>query len=389
MSSGSRPHVAFVVNVDWFFLSHRLPLARAARDAGCNVTVIAADTGSADAVRREGFRFLPMPLSRAGANPLAEVRSLAFLLSCYRRERPDLVHQVTIKPVLYGSIAARLVGGIRVVNAISGFGYLLTGTRNPLRQRIVRRMYRTALRGAHAVTIFQNADDRSEFVDAGIVAASRTRLIRGSGVDCDRFVPTPEPEGDCVVMLPSRMLRDKGVETFVAAAQLLSTRGVRARFVLVGGPDAGNPASIPAARLAAWTAAGTVEWWGHAEDMTDALRQAHIVVLPTRREGLPKVLLEAAATARPIVATDVPGCREVVRHEVTGLLVPPDDVVRLADAIERLVGDAALRRAFGAAGRALVENELSETIVVQRTMDLYRELLGDRWPDGTTLSAPR
>lgn len=375
------PHIVFVVNVDWFFLSHRLPLARAARDAGCSVTVIAADTGASEAVRREGFRFIPMPLSRAGAKPLAELRSFSFLLSFYRTHRPDLAHHVTIKPVLYGSIAARLAGDVRVVNAISGFGYLLTGARNPVRQGLVRRMYRAALSGVNAVTIFQNADDRSEFVDGGIVAQSRTRLIRGSGVDCDRFVPTPEPEGECVVMLPSRMLRDKGVEQFVQAAKHLRQRGVRARFVLVGGPDAGNPASIAASQLAAWTADGAVEWWGHTDDMPAALRKAHIIALPSRREGLPKVLLEAAASARPIVTTDVPGCREVVRHEINGLLVPPGDHVRLAAAIERLLRDGALRREYGRAGRALVATELSEPIVVRQTMELYRELLGARWPN--------
>jgi glycosyltransferase involved in cell wall biosynthesis len=372
--------ITYVVNVDWFFLSHRLPLATAALDAGCAVSVVAADTGHAEAIRDAGMEFVPLPISRSGANPLQELKTFRFLLHHYRTQRPDLVHHVTIKPVLYGSLAARLVRGFPVVNAISGLGYLFTAAEPRLRRRLALEIYRTALNTPASVTVLQNDDDRDELVGGGIVDADRIRMIRGSGVDCARFVPTPEPPGPPVVLLPARMLFDKGVEVFVRAAEALRRDTPSTRFVLVGAPDPGNPASIDEEQIRQWVATGVVEWQGHVVDMAEAFRKAHIVVLPSRREGLPKALLEAAAAARPIVATDVPGCREIVRHEVNGLLVPPDDSTSLATAIRRLLHDRALRERYGDAGRALVVAEFSEQIVVGQTLELYRSLLGRGWP---------
>lgn len=376
-----RLRVLFVVNVDWFFLSHRLPLARAARDAGADVIVAAADTGRSDAIRSEGIGFVSIPMSRKGANPVGEVRTMAVLFNLYRRLRPDIVHHVTVKPVLYGSLLARRFERTAVVNAISGLGYVFTSdSRAKLLRLLVKKAYRLALNHPRSRTIFENPDDREEFIRLGLVRGEHAVLIRGTGVNCAVFQPTPEPVGDPLVVLPARMLWDKGVKEFVDAARLLQGRGQRARFVLVGGSDDGNPAAIPVRQLEAWSSAGYVEWWGHRNDMPAILADASVVVLPSYREGLPKVLVEAAASARPIVATDVPGCREVVQSGVNGLLVPPRDGVSLAEAIQVLLEAPELRMRLGQAGRHIAVSELSEEIVVENTMKLYRDLLGNKWP---------
>lgn len=373
---GRRTRIVFVVNVDWFFVSHRLPLARAARDAGAEVFVAAGDTGASERIRVEGLQFVPLPISRHGTNPLGEARSFATLFRLYGRLRPDLVHHVTIKPVLYGSLSARLRGVPAVVNAISGLGSFLTSDdrRRALRS-VVDATYRTALHNPRSRTIFQNPDDRALFVDAGLIPPRQAVLIRGAGVDVELFRPTPEPPGPPVVMLPSRMLWDKGVETFVQAARALTARGVQARFVLAGPTDEGNFMAVPRAQLEAWVAEGIVEWWGPQERMHEVLPRAAVVVLPSRREGVPKVLLEAGACARPLVASDVPGCRELVRPGETGELFPFEDGAALAEALAGLLASAEKRRRYGAAARRMVESEFSEEVVVEQTMELYRGLL--------------
>lgn len=367
--------ILYVVNVDWFFLSHRLPLARAARARGADVYVAAADTGHAKRIRDEGFTFIPLPMSRKGTHPWEQARSVLFLLRLYRRLQPSLIHHVTIKPVLYGSVAARLAGTSAVVNAISGLGYVFSSDRGggPLRA-LAEGVYRVALRRGR--TIFQNPEDRAQFVAAGMVRGEDTVLIRGSGADCARFAPRPIPPGPPVVALPSRMLWEKGVGTFVEAARLLRARGRSARFVLVGPTDE-NPTAVPEAQLRAWQEEGVVEWWGSRDDMPGVMAAASVVALPTYyKEGVPKVLLEAAASGRPIVTTDIPGCREVVHDGVNGFLIPPKDVAALADAIDRLLASPELRARLGAVGRERALAEFSEEIVVEQTMRLYDEVLG-------------
>lgn len=376
-----RAQVLIVANQDWFFLSHRLPLARALRSNGADVVVVAGDSGRGSAIKAEGFEFLPMPISRKGLNPFEEFRTLRFLRRTYRRLKPDLVHHVTIKPVLYGSIAARLVGGMAVVNAISGLGYVFSS--RDLRARtlrpLLRLLYRRALDQPRSRTVFQNPDDLNDFVRMGLVRDGQAALIRGSGVDVVAFHPTSEPVGRPVVLLASRMLWDKGVKEFVEAARLIRAEDQTPRFVLVGAPDFGNPAAIPVAQLQAWSDEGTVEWWGPRHDMPAVVSQASIVALPTTYgEGVPKVLLEAAAAGRPIVATDVRGCREIVRPGVNGMLVGPGDTVGLARAITEMLASRALREKFGRAGREIAVAEFAEEIVVAKTLDLYRELLGPK-----------
>ena len=370
------PKLLFLVTEDWYFCSHRLPLARAAKAAGYEVVVATRIGRHADAISGEGFKLIPIGLRRRSHNPLRELAAILEIAGIYRRERPDLVHHVALKPVLYGSLAARLARVPAVVNALAGLGFVFASA--SLRARLLRPWVVGALRllldADGARLIVQNPDDRRMLVDHGVVAAARVRLIRGSGVDIRRFAPTPEPVGTPLVMLPGRLLWDKGVGEFVAAARLLKERGVAARFVLVGDGDPENPAAIPDEVLQAWRQDGVVECWGRREDMPEVLGSSHIVCLPSYREGLPKALLEAAACGRPIVATDVPGCREIVIDGSNGLLVPPRDAPALAAAIVRLLAQAKLRAEMGRRGRELVELEFSEEIVVAQTLAVYREL---------------
>ena len=383
-SFGAGRRVLFVVNAEWYFLSHRLALARALRDAGFEVTVAAAEERSQGAViERAGFGFIPLKLRRRSTNLWREAGLVRELARVYRRVRPNVVHHVSIKPVLYGSLVARALRVPAVINAVPGLGYLFVqpGLRGALLRRAGLTAYRLALAGRNVRVIMQNPEDLGMFVDHRVVPAGRAILIRGSGVDVDRFVPQPEPDGVPVVMLPSRLLWDKGVGDLVEAARLLRTAGVACRVVLVGIPDPENPKSIPEANIEAWRSEGIVEWWGHHEDMPDVLAGASIVALPTcYGEGVPKALLEGAASGRPLIATDVPGCREIVRPGENGFLVPPRDAVALAVAIRRLVEDSALRSRLGARSREIAVSEFSEQIVIRETLAVYRELLGNRSP---------
>jgi glycosyltransferase involved in cell wall biosynthesis len=378
----SAPRILYVANVDWFFASHRLPLAKAVLERGADVTVAAADTGLGESLRRQGFRFVPLALSRKGTNPIGDLKLLRSLLRLYRETAPDLVHQITIKPILYGSIAARRTRPRAVVNAVSGLGYSFSsGHRARHIRPLVKMLYRIALRTEFSRTIFQNPDDQDDFVRMRLVAADRAVMIRGSGVDCAAFRPAPEPGAPATVILSGRMLVHKGVDIFVEAARLLGGSGNAIRFVLVGPVDPDHPAALGEEQIRSWVDQGLVEWWGNRSDMPEVLAQSHVVVLPsTVREGLPKALLEAAAAGRPVIASDLPGCREIVRHDVNGLLVPPGDSEALARAIERLVGSPETRTRFGTAGRGIVEREFAIEIVVKQTLDLYRSMLGGGWP---------
>jgi glycosyltransferase involved in cell wall biosynthesis len=372
----ARKKLLFLVTEDWYFCSHRLPPARAAQAAGYDVVVATRVDMRGAEIMAEGFKLVPIGLRRRSRNPFLEMAAIAEIAQIYRLERPDIVHHVALKPVLYGSLAALLTRGPAVVNALAGMGFLFTSSSRTaaVLRYAVSQIFRVLLNAGRSVLILQNPDDEAVLVSGGLVAPSRVRLIRGSGVDIKRFAPMPEPGGTPVVMLPSRMLWDKGVGEFVAAAGALRARGVVARFVLVGDGDPDNPASIPDAQLKAWHDSGLIECWGRCEEMPAALAQAHIICLPSYREGLPKVLMEAAACARALVATDAPGCREIVRHDENGLLVPLRDAVSLADAIERLLGDPALRLRMGQKGRHMVELEFSENKIAYQTLDVYREM---------------
>ncbi len=371
-----KPVLLYLITEDWYFWSHRLPIARAARDAGWEVLVATRVGSHGERIEQEGFRLIPIKMRRRSLAPWWEIATVAELIGIYRRERPDLVHHVAMKPVLYGSLAAALAGVPAVVHALAGMGYIFTssGVKARLLRPLIRTAFRWLLDRSHSRLILQNPDDVAVMTKA-TVAPERVVLIRGSGVDTEAFAQSDEIDGTPVAVMVSRMLWDKGVGELVEAARLLQRRGVPLRVVLVGSPDPENPASIPERQLRDWDASGDVAWWGERSDVANIWANCHIAVLPSYREGLPKSLLEAAACGRPLVATDVSGCREVVRDGTTGLLVPPRDARALADALERLARDRDLRRRMGAAARDMVAREMSEKVVVAQTVALYRSLV--------------
>lgn len=376
--SFDRRRILYVVNTDWFFLSHRLPVALAARDRGADVSVLARNTGAAAEIERHGFRFVPLPLSRSGTNPLSEARAVASLVGAYRRLQPDLVHHVTLKAIAYGTVAARWTRAPAVVNAVTGLGYAFVESGGRAIPRVAATvLLRSACRHKNQYLILQNPADREFFIERGWVDPGRAALILGSGVDCDRFAHVPEPEAPpYVVAMAARMLWDKGVGDFVAAARTLR-RAYRSdvRCVLIGEPDPGNPSAIPESRLREWHQEGVVEWWGPEEDMPSVLARCHVLVVPTRyREGVPKILLEAAASGRPVVTTDVPGCRDAVADGETGLLVPPAVPNRLAEKVGQLLEDETLRQRLGEAARRRAEREFAIGLVVSRTLAVYEKL---------------
>ncbi|HEY0996781.1 MAG TPA: glycosyltransferase family 4 protein [Gemmatimonadaceae bacterium] len=375
-----RRRVLFVVNDPRFFLTHRLALALGVREAGYDVHVATPEEPASRELRQAGLPYHPVPLQRQGTNPLADVATIGGLARLYRAVRPDLVHQVTVKPVLYGTIAARIARVPAVVNAIAGLGQLFAGGGAAARARraMLVQGYRLALGHPNARTIFQTEDDRARFIELGLVRAERTALIRGSGADLDAIVPLPEPPGDPVVVLVARLLRQKGIAEFAAAARQLRTEGVAARFALVG-DQANNRDAVPQEQLQRWRDEGTLELWGWRTDMGAVFGESAIACLPTYYpEGVPKALIDAAAAGRPIVASETPGCRAVVQPGENGLLVPPRDPGALADALRRLLADRALRARYGAAGRRIAEERFSVRAVVRETLGVYEAALSAR-----------
>lgn len=382
-STSVRPRVAIVTNADWFFLSHRLAIARALRDAGCEVLVIAGDErGYGPRIAAEGFRFLPLFIARGSTSPQLELRTLRDLIGHYRRERPVLVHHVAQKAVIYGSIAAYVARVPAVINAVAGQGSIMRakGVRGEVIRFLARVAYRRVFAGDRTRAIFQNPADMETLVANGVIPRERAVLIRGSGVNTERFVPTPEPSDAPTILFASRLLWSKGLGELVEAKRLMRESGVEARILVAGAPDRENPECVPEAVVRGWEADGMIDWIGESEDMPAVFRQVHVVALPSWDEGAPKVLLEAAAAGRAIVTTDIPGCRQIVRDGVNGFLVPPRDPVALAHALTDLITKPALRARMGAAGRAIAIAEFDEAIIVAQTLAVYRELLGDEWP---------
>ena len=369
--------ILYFITEDWYFCSHRMSLAKQAIKTGYEVVLLTNVKLHGCLIRSEGIRIIPLGLLRRSMNPFLELKTIFKIVRVYMRERPDLVHHVAMKPVLYGSIAAFFSRIPRVVNAFAGMGSLFISEsfKARLLRECINRLLKIFLKGKQCCFILQNPDDAGMVIKSGVAGKDQISLIRGSGVDTTQFSPTVEPEEPIVVMLPSRMLYDKGVEEFVGAAKLLGKRGVNAYFILAGMCDSENPSSIPEEQLQCWQQEKNIKWLGHQSDMPGLFAQSHIVCLPSYREGLPKSLLEAASCGRPIVATDVPGCREIVKHNENGFLVPPRDSIALADAILFLINNSEVRIKMGKRGREIVLNEFSEEIVTMQTMDIYKNLI--------------
>ncbi len=376
--------ILYVVNEARFFLSHRLPLGQQALQLGFEVVVVTAPDTGEEQLAAHGFRYIPVPLTRSGFVLLQEIAAYRELRRIYRDERPDLVHQVTIKPLIYGSFAARASKLRAVVNAVPGMGFVFShrGVKAALLRSAVTLLYRWAFAGVPMRVVFQNSEDLREFLSRGILRKEQTVLIRGSGVALTAF-ESPTAENACdnatagspVFVLLARMLRDKGVEEFAHAAHVVKQQYPHWRFLLAGDVDPGNPSSLSQTELHRLEQERGVEWLGHVEDVPSLLHQADVLVLPSYREGLPKTLLEASAAGLPMIASDIAGCREVVTEGVNGLLVPAREVQPLADAMRQLGEDETLRVRFGKAARDKAEAVFSIEDVVEHTFRVYQELL--------------
>lgn len=374
-----KKRLLFVVNDAAFFLSHRLPIALGAQCSGYEVCVASMPGPAVTEIKKHGFSHVELPLTRSGKNPFSELFVLFSIYRLFLSWRPDLVHLVTIKPVIYGNIAARLAGVRGVVAAVSGLGFVFmaSGLKASLFRTGVKWLYRFAFGKKNLRVIFQNPDDRDVLLAMAALEPRKVEMIRGAGVDLTHYSVLPEPEGKAVVSLAARLLVDKGIGEFIEAARLLKRRGVEAKFNLIGDTDPGNPSSLTSNDLDALRAEGLVELLGFRKDVAQLFANSHIVVLPSYREGLPKVLVEAAACGRAVVTTDVPGCRDAIEPDVTGLLVPVRDPFALADAIQRLIDDPKLRQQMGREGRELAEREFAIERVVRRHLDIYQELEND------------
>ena len=370
-----KPKLLFLVTEDWYFCSHRIPIAKAAKSSGYEVAVATRVDDHGERIRKEGFNLIPVRLRRSQLRPLRELLALWELIRLYRRERPDLVHHVALKPVIYGTIAARLTSVPLVISALAGLGYVFTtkGARAGLLRKVVRFLFGKLLGGRGSHVIVQNPDDKRLLEESGIAEESIS-IIRGSGVDPDAFSPTPEPNSAPVVSFVGRMLWDKGIAELVESARTLKKRWPTLRVWLVGPGDPDNPSRIDDQILTTWHEEGVVEWIRFTDDVAAVWAKSHVAVLPSYREGLPKSLLEAAACGRPMVATDVPGCREIVVDGENGYLVPVRNPTALAESIEQLLKDAELRRRMGENARHRVLQLFSEDRVVAETLKLYRSL---------------
>jgi glycosyltransferase involved in cell wall biosynthesis len=368
------PLLIYLVTEDWYFVSHRLPMALAAQRAGYQVHVATRVKAHGAEIEARGFTLHPLNWQRGSTNPLKVASIVRQVRDLYRRLKPDIAHHVALQPAVIGSMAATGLPLVRL-NALAGLGFVFT-SRNvnallmrPVLTALVRILFSSPL----SAVLVQNPDDR-EAVHALGVAPQRVHLIPGSGVDTDAIKPLPEPDGEVTAAFVGRLLDDKGLRPLVEAQALMRQHGETVRLLIAGDRDPANPASISAAEIEDWRRRPGLELLGHVSGIEKVWRRAHVAVLPSRREGLPKSLLEAAAFGRPIVATDVPGCREIARHDVNAFLVPPDDPVALADAIAVLARDPALRSRLGAAGRAMVEAEFSSARIGTDIVALYDSL---------------
>ena len=363
----------YVITEDWFFTSHFIDRAIAAKERGFEVFVATRDGDAAIAIRSQGITVLPIDFSRRGMNPVRELMTILKLRSLISDVEPDIVHNIALKPVVLGTIAAILARTTFIVNAPVGMGYIFSSQdrRATLLRPIFKRVIKVVLNPRRSRVIIENPDDYAALVKSRMVQEQDLVLIKGAGVDVGKFHSTSEPAGTVVISLVARMLKDKGVFEFVEAARILKASGVEANFNLVGGIDKGNPSTLTTSELESWSREGIVNWLGQRDDIARVLSESHIVCLPSYREGLPKSLIEALAAGRPVVTTDVPGCREVVRHQENGLLVEPRNATALAEALRTLIANKELRQQYGATGRVRAENEFSNELITSQTFAVY------------------
>ncbi len=371
--------ILLFANTDWYLYNFRRSFALALLDAGHDVLLLSPEGPYSEKFRDIGLRWLPLPMKRRSLNPLYEIASVLWLRKLIRRECFDLVHGFTIKGAVYGALAAKLARVQARVCSVDGLGYVFAT--NDIKAKclrpLVRMLLRFALSGDGTRLILQNRDDVAFFENAGLVDCRRVRKIRGAGVDCIRFKKGGKRvDGESMrVLLAARLLWDKGIGEYVEAARLLKAHGLKVQMLLAGMPDSGNPDTVTNEIAQGWADEGLIEWLGHVSDMAGLLATVHVVVLPTAyREGLPTALIEGAACGLPLVTTDMPGCREVVTHEVDGLIIPVRNPVALAQAIIRLHNDPILSARLGSAAQAKALEQFDEKIVIEQTIAVYNEL---------------
>ncbi len=367
----------FIVNVDSFFLSHRLPLALAAQKEGFDVHIATTITDKKSVLEHYGINVHSLRLVRGGVGPINALLTIVDIWYIIKRIRPDIVHLVTIKPVLLGGLVARWLRVPALISAISGLGsvFIADGRLAKVQRWFVVKIYSLAFAHRNQVVIFQNSDDCNTLMSLTGLVPTKVEIVRGSGVDLSNFNVEPLPQGLPVVLFPARLIRDKGIDDFIGAVERLRSQGIVARFAVAGNLDVGNPTSISHQQLNKWVATGLIENWGFSKEMPKVLAKASIIVLPSFREGLPKVLQEAAACGRAVVTSDVPGCRDAIEDGVTGFLVPVRNPDKLAVAIKWLLLDLEKCRSMGIAGRRLAEREFDVRAIVVRHLSIYQKII--------------
>ena len=369
--------IIFFVTEDWYFFSHRLHIARALKEDGFEVILLARVHQHKGIIENQGIRVISIDIKRESRNLFQEIKTIIKVAGVYKKEKPHLAHHVAAKPILYGSIAARVANVPLYVNAFAGLGFVFLQKSkiiSILVQSVFILAYRFIFHSKAAYAIFQNPEDKSLFESLRIVKKNKTILIRGAGVNISNYRFFKEPEGRVTILLGARMLWDKGIGELIQAVKILKKKKVSFRVLLAGIPDPANPNSVHEQTLQKWHNQGIVEWIGFQKDMAHVLSRVHIATLPSYGEGVPKFLIEAAACGRPIVTTDVPGCREIVHHNKNGILVPVRNYYALANSLLKLIKDSELREKMGACGRAMVIKSFSEKIVAEKTMAFYKRI---------------
>ena len=377
--------IVFFANTDWYLYNFRLSTAKHLQANGAEVVMVSPPGDFGARFAEHGLRWVVLPMDRASLNPLREAMTVRHLTRLLRRERPQLIHNFTVKCAVYGALAARLAGVPAVVNAVAGMGYVYAsnGLKARLLRPVVNALMRSTLGHGDSRLILQNPDDAAALTESRLVPPDRIRIIRSSGVNVDRFRPVVHDDtAPLRVLLAARLLREKGVGEFVEAARMLRERGRKVQFLLAGTPDSGNPSSFEHREVDRWHREGLVDWLGHVDDMPALMRTVHVMALPSYyREGVPRSLIEGAASGLCLITTDLPGCREVVTaHGVDGLQVPPRDAPSLAALVMQLDEDRALVKRLGASARERAERHFDERLVIDRTMEVYAELLSDPLP---------
>lgn len=380
MNPNKKKKIIFFVSEDWYFYSHRLSIACELKNAGFDVVVVTNLSTYLNKLEGHGFKVINMDFKRESINPFKIYQVIKKLKEIYLIESPDVIHNISLMPIILGTLSAKFFNSLYVINTFTGLGHIFSSKK--LMTRIIRILIlepvlNMLLNKKNVWAIVQNIDDMKLLNALKIINKDRTVLIKGSGVDIEKFKFISESEETPVVVLATRMLRDKGVEEYISSVRELKKEKIDAEFILVGDVDLSNPSSIREADILSWQKENIIDWWGYRNDMEKVFANVHIVCLPSYREGLPKVLLEAAAVGRPIVATDVPGCREIVRDGENGLLVPVKNSSELSLALKKLIADKALRKKMGARGRTIVENEFSYDVVNAQTLALYDRVLAD------------